>query len=171
MITTRKASAEDLGAIREIYNQGIEDRVATLEADSKTEAEMQSWFAQHGRRYTVLVALAETGVVGWASLNRYTLRCAHAGVADLSVYVRRDWRGRNVGSLLLSRLEDIARDHDFHKIVLFTFSFNQQGQRLYRKMGYREVGTLRNQGKLDGTFVDVMLMEKLLYATSASPAL
>jgi L-amino acid N-acyltransferase YncA len=36
------------------------------------------------------------------------------------------------------------------------------GQGLYRKSGYREVGVFRNQGRLDGTFVDVMAMEKLL---------
>ena len=29
-------------------------------------------------------------------------------------------------------------------------------------MGYREVGVFENQGKLDGEFVDVMAMEKIL---------
>ena len=90
------------------------------------------------------------------------LKVRHAGVADLSVYIRRDWRGRGVGSALLKDLNDVARQNDFHKIVLFTFPFNESGQRLYQKMGYREVGVFRNQGKLDGRFVDVMAMEKLL---------
>jgi L-amino acid N-acyltransferase YncA len=46
--------------------------------------------------------------------------------------------------------------------VLFTFGFNEAGQRLYRSRGFREVGVFRNQGKLDGEYVDVMAMEKLL---------
>jgi len=46
--------------------------------------------------------------------------------------------------------------------VRFTFAFNAAGQRLYRKFGYREVGTFAEQGRLDGKFVDVVAMEKIL---------
>ncbi len=88
--------------------------------------------------------------------------CAYRGVADLSVYVARDARGTGVGSLLLRLLENTAQANEFHKIVLFTFAFNSGGQGLYRKLGYREVGTFREQGRLDGRFVDVMAMEKIL---------
>ena len=101
-------------------------------------------------------------ITGWASLNPYSHRCAYAGVADLSVYVARDARGTGVGSLLLRALEKTAKAHEFHKIVLFTFTFNAGGQGLYRKLGYREVGTFHEMGKLDGRFVDVMAMEKTL---------
>ena len=58
--------------------------------------------------------------------------------------------------------KSIAEENDFNKIVLFTFPFNQVGQGLYKKRGYREVGVFKNQGILDGEFVDVMAMEKLL---------
>jgi protein-tyrosine-phosphatase len=83
-------------------------------------------------------------------------------VADLSVYVARDVRGTGVGSALLGALERHAKGHEFHKIVLFTFSGNAIGQGLYRKFGYREVGVFREQGILDDAFMDVMAMEKIL---------
>ena len=63
---------------------------------------------------------------------------------------------------LLQHLEVIAKEQRFYKIVLFTFPFNQNGQGLYHKLGYRDVGVLENQGILDGEFVDVKIMEKLL---------
>jgi L-amino acid N-acyltransferase YncA len=113
-------------------------------------------------RYVVLVAIYEGEIRGWASLNPYSHRCAYAGVADLSIYVDRQWRGKGVGSRLLKALEAQSRTHGFHKIVLYTFPFNRLGQGLYRKHGFYEVGTFRNQGRLDGRFVDVMAMEKLL---------
>ena len=117
----------------------------------------------HQGRYAVLVAENATGnIVGWASLNPYSHRCAYAGVADLSVYVARGARGTGVGSQLLRALEKTAKANEFHKIVLFTFTFNAGGQGLYRKLGYREVGTFHEMGKLDGRFVDVMAMEKTL---------
>ena len=158
----RPAEKRDLTAILAIYNQGIEDRIATLESDVKDIACMESWFAEHGGRYVVIVAEMDNRVAGWASLNRYSMRCAYDGVADLSVYIDREYRGKGIGKQLLQAIEQIAIGNHFHKIVLFTFPFNQLGQRLYRRMGYREVGVFRNQGRLDGKFVDVMAMEKIL---------
>ncbi|RRE00311.1 GNAT family N-acetyltransferase, partial [Bacillus licheniformis] len=101
-------------------------------------------------------------IVGWASLNPYSHRCAYQGVADLSVYVDRACRGKGIGGLLLQALEKTAKENSFYKIVLFTFPFNELGQNLYNKMGYRQVGIFKNQGILDGRFIDVMAMEKLL---------
>lgn len=58
--------------------------------------------------------------------------------------------------------------HQFYKIVLFTFPFNGLGQGLYKKCGYCEVGVFHKQGILDGNFVDVMAMEKVLIGDEGS---
>ncbi|MFN2460984.1 MAG: arsinothricin resistance N-acetyltransferase ArsN1 family A [Candidatus Velthaea sp.] len=159
----RDAGPADVAAIRAVYNEGIADRIATLDEDPKTEADIAEWWSAHGGRYAVLVACEKFGpVTGWASLNPYSRRCAYRGVADLSIYVARRWRGTGVGATLLEALEGRARDNAFHKVVLFTFAFNAAAQRLYARFGYREVGTFREQGRLDGAFVDVMAMEKIL---------
>lgn len=161
-VIIRLAGESDISSILDIYNQGIEDRIATLESDVKDYAYMKDWFDRHQGRYAVVVAEQEGKVAGWASLNPYSNRCAYNGVADLSVYIARDYRGKGIGKKLLTEIESLASAHEFHKIVLFTFPFNQLGQGLYRKMGYREVGVFHNQGILDGKFVDVMGMEKIL---------
>lgn len=158
----RRAATNDLDAIRRIYNEGIEDRIATLDADPKDAAEIEEWWARHAGRYAVLVALRDGEIAGWASLNPYSHRCAYDGVADLSIYVARSARGTGLGKALLRELHDVAKANDFYKIVLFTFPSNEAGQRLYRGLGYREVGVFKEQGRLDGRPVDVMAMEKLL---------
>jgi phosphinothricin acetyltransferase len=161
-VVIREAELNDLKWILEIYNHGIEDRIATLETETKDITYMTDWFDQHKDRYQVIVAECDSQVVGWASLNPYNNRCSYAGVADLSVYISRAHRGKGIGGMLLSAIEKKAKESDFHKIVLFTFPFNQLGQGLYRKCGYREVGVFNKQGIMDGKFVDVMAMEKLL---------
>lgn len=158
----REARLLDLESIMNIYNEGIEDRVATLETDTKDLSYMEEWFHSHSERYKVLVAEEDGEVVGWVSLNPYNNRCAYTGVADLSVYIARNSRGKGIGSRLLTAIDRAARENGFHKIVLFTFPFNESGQKLYQKQGYRTVGTFNNQGILEGKFVDVMAMEKLL---------
>jgi L-amino acid N-acyltransferase YncA len=161
-IVIRSAMATDIGWIQEIYNQGIEDKIATLETEIKDYIYMEDWFKKHNGRYKVIVAEYKDQIVGWASLNQYNNRCAYDGVADLSVYISREFRGNGIGKKLLVELESIAIENRFHKMVLFTFPFNQLGQGLYKKMGFREVGVFKNQGILDGEFIDVMAMEKLL---------
>jgi L-amino acid N-acyltransferase YncA len=170
-IVTRQATPADMQAVTAIYNQGIEDRIATLETDVKSEEEVTRWLCERPARYEVLVADSAQGILGWAALNPYSHRCAYAGVADLSIYVERGARGKGVGAVLLAALEERARAGEFHKIVLFTFPFNAPGQALYRKRGFREVGTFKEQGRLDGKPIDVMVMEKILVpAGPAAPA-
>jgi L-amino acid N-acyltransferase YncA len=123
---------------------------------------LRNWFLSHTERYTVLVAEENGRITGWASINPYSMRCAYNGVGDLSIYIDREYRGKGIGMSLLQEIERVGKENQFYKFVLFTFPFNNLGQSLYRKSGYREVGVFKNQGVLDGEFVDVMAMEKLL---------
>jgi L-amino acid N-acyltransferase YncA len=161
-VTVRNACEADLEAIRGIYNEGIEDRVATLDLGAKPQEDILSWWRQHGGEYSILVATEAERVIGWASLNPFSHRCAHAEVADLSIYVARDCRGRGVGYDLLRRLTEVAKQNGFHKIVLHALDLNEPGKRLYRKAGFIEVGVFKEHGRLDGRFVDVVAMELLL---------
>ena len=158
----RQATRRDLAAIRAIYNEGIEDRIATLDLEPKTANDIERWYAAHRGRYAVLVAEHECAVIGWASLNRYSPRTAYDGVADLSIYVARAYRGRGLGRALMCAIEESGRRNAFHKIVLFALEANGAGKRLYRAAGFRAVGAFRDQGKIDGRFVDVVAMEKLI---------
>jgi phosphinothricin acetyltransferase len=162
-LAVRRATIGDLEAIRRIYNEGIEDRVATLDREPKSLEEIAQWWSTHDGRYAVFVAIDdEERVVGWASLNQFSQRCAHANIADLSVYVARRYRGKGIGYLLLTALVRQAKIDDFHKIVLHALDGNENGKRLYRKSGFSEVGVFREHGVLDGRFVDVVAMERLL---------
>ncbi|PRR96044.1 GNAT family N-acetyltransferase [Bacillus atrophaeus] len=162
MLLIRTAKDSDVNRILDIYNQGIADRIATLEVEEKDIDYMTNWFSNRTEKYKVLVAEIDHCVVGWVSLNPYSHRCAYQGVADLSIYIDRNHRGKGIGKALLSSIEKEAIQSQIHKIVLFTFPFNQLGQGLYTSMGYREVGIFKEQGKIDGHYVDVMALEKIL---------
>ena len=141
--SVRQATAEDAEAIAVIYNEG-------------------SWLAARDARHPVVVVESEGVVVGWASLNVFNARDAYRHVADISVYVARDSRGRGAGTMLLQRLVELGRELGFHKLVLAGFPTNAASVALYGRLGFREVGIYREQGLLDGRWVDVLLMERLL---------
>jgi L-amino acid N-acyltransferase YncA len=177
----RRATEADAAGICEIYNQGIDDRLATLETERRTPDERRQWLKARGARHPVIVAeitqpdtisnrpptdrAGQAGpatIVAWGSLNQYNPRDAYRHVADFSIYVERGHRGRGVGRQLLARLIDLAGELDYHKMVLSAFPFNAAGMALYEKLGFRTVGIYREQGLLDGRWVDTIVMEKLL---------
>ncbi len=162
LLTVRFASPDDAAAICTIYNQGIEDRVATLETERRDPDERRRWLGSRGPRYPVVVAEAAGQIVGWASLNSFNPRHCYDHVADISVYVERGWRGKGVGRILLARLIELGRSLAFHKLVLACFPTNKAGVALYQRTGFAPVGVYREQGRLDGHWVDVLLMEHLL---------
>jgi L-amino acid N-acyltransferase YncA len=158
----RPAAIGDAEAICRIYNQGIEDRLATLETALRTPDERRAWLAGRGRRHPVLVAARGGGVVGWASLNPFNPRACYDHVGDFSLYVEREQRGTGIGRRLLGTLVETARGLGYHKLVLAAFPYNAAGCALYARCGFRAVGIYREQGMLDGKWVDVILMEQLL---------
>jgi phosphinothricin acetyltransferase len=110
----------------------------------------------------VLAAEVNGAAIGWASLNAFNVRAAYDHVADFSVYVERGWRGKGVGRQLLAALIDRARALGYHKMVLAAIADNAAGIALYTRAGFSKVGVYREQGQLDGRWVDVIIMEKLL---------
>lgn len=159
--SVRPARRDDADAICAIYNEGIEDG-ATLETQPRTSEERRGWLADRDARHSVVVVESDGVVIGWASLNVFNARDAYRHVADISVYVARAARGKGAGTVLLERLVELGRDGHFHKLVLAGFPTNAASVALYRRLGFREVGIYKEQGQLDGRWVDVLLMERLL---------
>ena len=161
-VTIRTATSRDAGAICAIHNQGIADRVATLDTNIRTTDGVADWLTHRGERHPVVVAEAAGSVVGWGSLNPFNPRRAYDHVADFSIYIEREWRGKGIGGQLLDRLIELARGAGFHKMVLTALASNEPGVALYSRAGFTCVGVYHEQGQLDGKWVDVVIMEKLL---------
>jgi phosphinothricin acetyltransferase len=160
----RDADASDVPAIIAIRNQGIHDRFATLDTEPYTLDEGRAWFAGHDARHPVLVAVdpGRGGLAGWASLNVFNPRPGYRLVAELSVYVDREYRAQGVGSRLLEALLARAAALGYHKVVLTAMAHNSAGRALYARFGFREVGVFKEQGLVDGHWVDTVVMEKIL---------
>lgn len=162
MISLRPAQPADLPAILEIHNQGIADRGATLDLEPHTLEQKQEWFRQHSQREPILVAVEGEHIAGFVALSLFSSRGCYWHVSKLTIYVRRENRGQGVGSLLLAGVIAAGREQGFRKIILNAFPFNLAAMALYRKHGFRQVGIYEQQGLLDGRWVDVVIMEKLL---------
>jgi phosphinothricin acetyltransferase len=101
-------------------------------------------------------------VLGFAWTSEYRPRDAYAGVAEVSIYVAREARGRGVGRLCLGALITQAEGRGFWKLVSRIFPENVASRRLCAALGFREVGVYRRHGKLDGRWMDCVIVERLM---------
>jgi phosphinothricin acetyltransferase len=159
---TRLATAADAAAIAAIYNEGIEDRVATFETEPRTPERIAAQLAERGDRYPTVVVERDGRVVAWAAAGPYRDRPAYAGVAEHSVYVARDARGSGAGRAALEAFCRAYAERGFWKVVSRIFPENTASLALHERCGFRVVGVYLRHGKLGHEFRDCVIVEKLL---------
>ena len=150
----RLANSTDAPALAAIYNQGIEDRVATFETRPRTPEEVAGWF---DGTHPIVVVEQDGQVIAFASTSSYRARECYAGIAEFSVYVHRAFRGRGAGRLALQELLQKAEQAGFWKLLSRIFVENTASRALVRSLDFREVGIYQKHARLD-----VMIVEKLL---------
>jgi L-amino acid N-acyltransferase YncA len=156
---TRAATRSDAAAIAAIYNQGIDDRVATFETRHRTPEEIEPWL---GGRYPLIVVEDGGRIAAFASASTYRPRECYAGIAEFSVYVAREQRGRGYGKAAMLALVDAAAAAGFWKLVSRIFVENTASRELMKSIGFREVGVYERHAQLDGVWRDVVIVEKRL---------
>jgi L-amino acid N-acyltransferase YncA len=157
----RDATPDDASAIARIYNQGIEDRVATFETRPRTEHDVRAWF---DGAHPVVVVEEGGEVVAFASTSSYRDRGCYSGIAETSIYVAREARRRGAGRLALETLIRAAESAGFWKLVSRVFPENIASRELIRSLGFREVGIYEKHGRLEGVWRDVVIVERLIPA-------
>ena len=158
-LAARPARLADAAAITEIYTQGIEDRVGTFETEPRSVAQIEAWF-EHAKAFAAVED--ETGqVVGYAVAHPYADRCCYAGIGEFSVYIRRDARGRGVGRLAMSALNDASRAAGLWKLLSRVFPENRASLNLMAWSGFSEIGVHKHHGKLDGVWRDCVIVEQV----------
>jgi phosphinothricin acetyltransferase len=158
----RLATRADAGAIARIYNQGIEERVATFETEPRTAAKIEAQLAEKGDRFPTVVVERDGTVVAWATAGPYRTRPSYAAVAEHSVYVAQEARGTGAGLAALEALCRAYEERGFWKLVSRIFPENVASLSLHERAGFRVVGVYRRHGKLDGQWRDCVIVEKLL---------
>ena len=158
-MTARAAGRADADAITRIYNEGIEDRLATFETEPRAAEDIARWLHED---LPLVVVESDGEVVAWAVAHRYRHRAAYAGVGEFSVYVARDERGHGYGRAVVQGLIDECERRGLWKLVSRVFPENEASLALCRSLGFREVGVYRRHAMLDGEWRDVVIVERLL---------
>jgi L-amino acid N-acyltransferase YncA len=155
-VNVRDLRPVDWPEVARIYADGIATKNATFEAEVPS---WEDWDAAHLAEHR-FVGIDDGRVVGWIALAPVSERCCYAGVAEVSVYVGAEARGRGVGSTLLEAVVASSERAGIWTIQTGVFPENEASLALCRRFGFRLVGTRRRLGQLDGIWRDVLLLER-----------
>lgn len=147
---------EDFPAIRNIYSAGIATGNATFETETPEWAKWDQGHLQDCR----LVAEDSQEILGWAALSPVSSRRVYSGLAEVSVYVAAEVRGRGVGKVLLQSLVEQSERCGLWTLQAGIFPENAPSIALHRSCGFREVGLREKLGQREGVWRDVLLLER-----------
>ncbi len=161
MTRIKPATSEHLTAITEIYNEAILKTTATFDTRLKNLEEQKIWFDNHGSQYPLLVAEQNDLVVGWASLSKWSDRCAYSDTAEVSLYVKEEHRGKGIGRKLLEAIISEGQKSGLHTVIARIAQGGEASVRLHKSVGFEHIGTMKQVGRKFGRLLDVHLMQKI----------
>ncbi len=164
----RRATAADLDTILAIYNDAVLTSTASWDDEPVTFENRVAWLEHHntGRNGT-FVAEVDGTVVGFAGYGTFRDKAGYSETVEHSVYLAAEARGRGLGTGLLSRLVDHARDHGLHVMIGGLSADNEASLRLHERLGFVEVARMPEVGRKFGRWLDLVMVQLLLDARRA----
>ena len=156
MLEIRFFQTADWPLVQEIYQQGIDTKIATFQEKAKAWEAWDRTTLEECR----LVAVENDEIVGWAALSSVSSRAVYAGVAEVSIYVAADHHGQGIGKRLLMALVEEFEEAGIWTLQAGIFPENTASIMLHKKCGFREVGLREKIGHMEGKWRDVLLLER-----------
>lgn len=152
----KPVTKENFPELLEIYSQGIATNIATFQNDLPI---WKDW--DNGHLNFCRISLYDNDkMIGWTALSPVSSRCVYSGVAEVSVYVATDARGKGVGQILLNELIKQSEANGIWTLQSGIFAENRPSIKLHENCGFRIVGYREKIGKKNGDWKDNILMER-----------
>lgn len=163
-LSIRDVRPDDAEAIVNILNPIIQAREFTAFDTPFTVEFERGYILNFPERgvFQVAVRQPDLKVVGFQSMEpfaSYTHAFDHVGV--LGTYVAAAFRWQGVAKRLFVATFEAAVQKGYEKIFTFVRADNQGALQAYLGQGFRIVGTAERQARIDGRYIDEIIIEKL----------
>ena len=164
-VLVREARPDDAAAIVGILNPIIDARVFTVFDTPFTVDAERDYIANFPARGVFHVAIRQSDqkLVGFQSMEPfagYTRAFDHVGV--LGTYVELASRRQGVATRLFEATIGAALENGYEKIFTYVRADNDAALRTYLRHEFRIVGTAYRHAKVDGRYIDEIVIERLL---------
>lgn len=153
-VVVREYSADDIPAMKDIWNEVVDEGVAFPQEDELTDVSAREFFAQ--QTYCGVAADEDGKVYGMYILHPNNVgRCGH--IANASYAVLSENRGLHIGEKLVRDCIAQAKAHGFG-ILQFNavVATNIHARHLYERIGFKQLGTIPGGFRMDdGHYEDI----------------
>ncbi|SEW24041.1 phosphinothricin acetyltransferase [Cognatiyoonia koreensis] len=153
----RPATADDAPAVRTIWNTLIRETTVTFNSIGKTEAEVAA-FLENGPVFVADIG----GVCGYASFGPFRAGVGYQRIAEHSIVLTDDARGKGLGRGLMNAIAEQAESQGINSLIAGVSGENTAGQAFHAHLGFNQVGYIPEAGYKFGRYIDLVLMQKRL---------
>ena len=136
--------------------------MVTFTTELRTPAQVEQEISERGVAFQV--AETENGVVGFATFGPFRKGPGYAATAEHTILLAPSARGAGIGRLLMTKLEQVAREQGIHVLVGGVSSANSAGVLFHKKMGFVQTGHMPEVGRKNEQWLDLGLLQKILAA-------
>lgn len=147
-IVIRKYGADDISAMKDIWNEVVDEGIAFPQEEDLTDESAKEFFNQ--QTYCGVAADEDGKVYGMYILHPNNVgRCGH--IANASYAVSSESRGLHIGEKLVRDCIAQAKAHGFG-ILQFNavVATNIHARHLYERIGFKQLGTIPGGFRMDG---------------------
>ena len=155
-LNIRTMEDADSEKVLEIYKMGIDTKNAAFETNVPS---WQEWNANHLGHSRFIIDV-EGVAAGWVALSPVSKREAYKGVAEISIYIHNNYRGKGLGSLLMQKVIESSEDNGIWTLYGVVFPENRASIQLHRKHGFRIIGSREKISRIDGNWRDTVILER-----------
>ncbi len=152
----RKMQPDDWEHVSAIYAAGIATGIATFETAAPSFSHWDKAHLPFGR----WVAINRDQILGWVALSAVSDRCVYGGVAEVSIYIDPQSKGKGVGTVLMEKVIEDSEENGIWTLNAAMFAENTASIGLHRKMGFREIGFREKIAQWQGIWKDNVIMER-----------
>lgn len=165
----RPAKREDAAALLAIYAQYYDTPITFEYPPLPTAEDFARRVEETSAHYPYLVAEEEGAILGYAYAHRLREREAYRWAAELSVYVKREMRGRGLGRKLYETLMEQLKAQGVRMVYGCVTAPNPASEGLHEALGFQRCGVFHKSGYKCGKWLDVIWFEKQIGDTETAP--
>ena len=152
----RKVEISDSIAIACIYNHYIKNTIITFEEKEVTQDDISSRIENMlSESLPWIVVESNNSVVGYAYATKWKTRSAYRFSVESTVYIKNNFVGNGLGSLLYKELLSKLKDSGIHVVIGVIALPNPSSIALHEKFGFIKVAHLNEVGIKFNKWIDV----------------
>ena len=159
----RPAKFSDSGEIVEIWNPYIKKTFVTFNASEKTQEEV--WKLVNDRRnngHEFWVAVQDDKIIGFASYDQLRAGVGYKYSMEHTIIVAEKHKSLGIGKNLMGTLCGHAKNRGINSMWAGVSALNVPAIKFHEGLDFKIVARLPEVGYKFGTFVDLVLMRKIL---------